>query len=335
MKRSYPKNYLKMSINVDLEFANARIKSLEKNLLTSDKIVRLVDSYDVNDALKILAENGYGDGIMGVEADADELLSSEENKAIQIFAELMPSGYGLETFVLKNDFHNAKASYKSKISGKPNKRALKPKGLYEVDSAVESGNYDGLPLEMKSALVFLDKEKEKRNLTGLDVDLSLDQAFYKEVLRILKSSKKSVVSDYYKTLIDCTNIRSFIRCKKLNAKTSFFEKCYIEGGALTRDRYLSMYALSLDEINEKMKFTDWKEAFLVATDYLVAFETYMDNMLLRLVKKQKSEMFTPSPLLGYYLGKLCEIKVVRTILTCLKNGTSKEEIRVRIRETYA
>lgn len=335
MKPNYPTNYLKMSINVDLEFANARIKSLEKNLLTSDKIVRLVDSHDVGDALKILAECGYGDGLLGVETDADELLANEENKAIQIFAELMPDGYGLETFVLKNDFHNAKACYKSKISGKPNKRALKPEGLFKVEEAIESGKYDNLPLEMKSALTFLDKEKEKRNLTGLDVDLSLDQTFFKEVLKILKTSKKSVVSDYYKTLIDCTNVRSFIRCKKLNAKTAFFEKCYIDGGALTLDRFLSMYSLTIGEINEKMKFTDWKEAFLIATEHLVAFETYTDNLLLRLVKKQKSEMFTPSPLLGYYLGKLCEIKVVRTILTCLKNGTSKEEIRVRIRETYA
>lgn len=324
-----------MSISVDLEFANARIKSLEKNLLTSDKIVRLVDCHDVSEALKILAENDYGDGLLSVDTDADELLLSEENKAIQIFAELMPSGYGLETFVLKNDFHNAKACYKSKISGKPNQRALKPAGLFKVEEAIDSEKYDDLPLEMKSALLSLDKEKEKRNLTGLDIDLALDQAFFREVLKILKTSKKSVVSDYYKTLIDCTNIRSFIRCKKLNAKTSFFEKCFIEGGALTLDRYLSMYSLSIAEINEKMKFTDWKEAFLVATDHLVAFETYMDNMLLRLVKKQKSEMFTPSPLLGYYLGKLCEIKVVRTILTCLKNGTSKQEIRVRIRETYA
>lgn len=335
MNPNYRENYLKMSINVSLEFANARIKSLEKNLLTSDKIVRLIDCSNIDEALKILAENEYGDGLLTEDTDADDLLLREENKATKIFTELMPIGYGLETFAMKNDFHNAKAFYKSKISAHSNKRALKPVGLYDVDIAVEKENYSSLPLEMKNALEYLDKEREKRQLTGLDIDIALDQAYFKEVLNILLRSKKSVVSEYYKNLIECTNIKTFIRCKKTSAKFDFFEKCFINGGALTLDKFKAMYPLTVDEINEKMRFSDWKDAFIVANESLVAFETYTDNLLLRLIKKQKSDMFTPSPLLGYYLGKLCEIKVVRTVLTCMKNGADKEEIRVRVRETYA
>lgn len=324
-----------MSINVDLEFANARIKSLEKNLLTSDKIVRLIDSHSLIDAMKILAENGYGDGILSEDNDADQLLENEENKAIKIFSELMPIGYGLETFVLKNDYHNAKACYKSKISGNKNHRALKKEGLYNVEEAIEESKYDSLPKEMKSTLELLDKENEKGTLSGLDIDLSLDQAYFRNVIEILNNSKKSVVSEYYRILIECTNIRTFVRCKKMKAKVDFFKKCYIEGGTLTLDRLLPMYNLSFDEINDKMKFTDWKESFSVCTESLVAFETYTDNLLIRKIKSQKSDMFTPAPLLGYYVGKLCELKVIRTILTCLKNGTSKDEMRVRVRESYA
>ena len=61
----------------------------------------------------------------------------------------------------------------------------------------------------------------------------------------------------------------------------------------------------------------------------------LDNKLIKLIKAQKADMFTPAPILGYYLGKLSEIKVVRTLLTCKKNGVAPEEIRKRIRETYA
>lgn len=324
-----------MSSSVSLEYANARIKSLEKNLLTADKIVRLIDSTDLDDALKILAENDYGDGLLTANTDADELLLREENKAIKVFAELMPTEYGLETFVMKNDFHNAKVYYKAKISLHPNKRALKPEGMYNVEEAIEKANYHNLPLELQKALIALDKANEKKPLTGQEIDLCIDQAYFKEVNNIIKRAKKSVVQEYYKTLIEYTNIKTFVRCKKIGVSFALFEKCFIDGGGLSLDKLKSIYPLVLDEAKEKMRFTDWKEAFEIVTDSLVAFETYIDNVLIRLTKKQKSEMFTPSPLLGYYLGKLSEIKVVRTILTCMKNGASKEEIRVRVRETYA
>ncbi len=321
-----------MSNNNSLEYANARIKTLEKNLLTSDKIIRLLDAHTISEAMKILLENNYGDEII-VDGDFDKLLFKEEEKTLRLFKELMPTGYGLETFVYENDFHNAKVYSKSKLTGKPNDLALKPVGLYDVKGAFEKENYANLPNVLQEALKTIDDERANGTLNGRKIDNIIDKAYYSSCVIDTAKARKSVVQDYYKILIDSLNIKTFVRCKLQNLPLTYYTDAFVEGGELSKDRLTKFYPLSLDEISEKMKYTDWKDDF---SEYdLSKFETKLDNKLIKLIKAQKADMFTPAPILGYYLGKLSEIKVVRTLLTCKKNGVAPEEIRKRIRETYA
>jgi vacuolar-type H+-ATPase subunit C/Vma6 len=49
----------------------------------------------------------------------------------------------------------------------------------------------------------------------------------------------------------------------------------------------------------------------------------------------KGDMFSAAPIVGYYLGKMNEIKIIRVILVCLKNKVDKDEMKKRIRVIYA
>ena len=46
-------------------------------------------------------------------------------------------------------------------------------------------------------------------------------------------------------------------------------------------------------------------------------------------------MFAIAPIVGYYLGKLNEIKVLRVVLICIKNKVDVKEMKKRVRELYA
>lgn len=322
-----------MSNNVSIEYANGIIKTLEKNLLTREKIVRLQDADDVDSAVRILLECNYGSG--SFDGDIDALLFEEENKVTNTFKELMPSGYALETFVYINDYHNAKACYKSKIVGKTNPSALRPTGLFDVVGAFETENHRFLPTYMQEAIAYLDELDRKGQITASEIDNAFDKAYYKNVFSDLEKAKKSVAYDYYVLQVDSLNIKNFVRCKKIGLNFSEYSKAFIDGGKTDLNRLKTIYPLSEEECGEKMKFGEYSEDFAVLVRDYSAYETFADNRLIRLFKKEKSDMFSPSPVLGYYLGKLCELKVVRTVLTCKANNLDRNEIRKRIRETYA
>lgn len=324
-----------MSNNISLEYANGRIKTLEKNLLTRDKIVRLLDADSAESQIKILLECNYGDGTVTADGDFDALLFEEENKVTNLFKELMPSGYALESFAYANDYHNAKAYYKSKIAEKPNERALKPRGLFDIGQAFGKENYRSLPSQMQKAIKDCDLLREKGQLGGNAIDNIFDKAYYENVLYDLNNAKKCVVGDYFVLQIDSLNLKNFARCKKIGLPFSEYEKCFVSGGKVELFVLKSVYSLSMDECKEKMKYGEYSKDFEILANDPTRYETFADNRLIGLFKNHKSDMFSPSPILGYYLGKLCEIKVVRTILTCVRNGIAESEIRKRIRETYA
>ena len=68
---------------------------------------------------------------------------------------------------------------------------------------------------------------------------------------------------------------------------------------------------------------------------MASYETAQDNFLLGIFAVNKTDMFSVAPILGYYLAKLNEIKVIRVVLVCIKNKVPRDQMRKRVRELYA
>ena len=68
---------------------------------------------------------------------------------------------------------------------------------------------------------------------------------------------------------------------------------------------------------------------------LSSFETAKDECLLKIFSANKGDMFSVAPVVGYYLGKLNEIKVIKVVLICIKNQVKYEEMKKRVRALYA
>ena len=57
--------------------------------------------------------------------------------------------------------------------------------------------------------------------------------------------------------------------------------------------------------------------------------------LLNIFATNRGDMFSLAPIVGYYLAKLNEVKVLRVVLVCIKNNVPTEEMKKRVRALYA
>lgn len=323
-------------------YSNARIKAKEKSLLNSAQIGRLSDAASVEDALKLLLEFGYGSGEAVDNLNFDQLLKIEEKNVAAIIKELDVKDSGLSVFLTKKDFHNLKTLYKARETGALSKKderlPLAADGNISSELlkvSVENGDYDNLPKIMAVALKKLDSLNENKKLTPHFIDATIDKAMFEDIFATLKKAKRKELLDYFVKSADVANISSFVRSKRLKLNFTFFKEGFIEGGELKLNFFEPLFELELEAFKEKLKYTKYSELYPHIGDSLSRFEAECDNALIEIFKKQKNDMFSVSPLAGFFLGKEVELKIVKLIVTGKQNNVDKEMIKDRMRELYA
>ncbi len=325
-----------------LLYVNARIKSLENGLLNQMQLSRLSEADSLQDAFKILQECGYGAGLQIEDIRSYEnLIAEKERQASAFLRENLFKNSGLEIFLLKNDYHNAKVLMKAKYLRQENVSDMSaPDGLLSLDAMqadIKDDKYDKLPKEMAVALQKIDQAFADGNRSPRLIDTTIDEAMFKNIGKILKSAGQKPLSDYFTAWVDTINILSFIRTRKLNLDLEFFNGVFIPYGKISLNTFSELYEATNEKLIEKMKYTAYGELVLKAfeEDGLVKYETYADNFLLNIFKQSKYDMFSVAPIAGYYLGQLTEIKVVKLIIAGIKNNVDSKILKIRLRELYA
>ncbi len=321
-----------------LIFANARAKAKEHNLISEERVKRMMECSSVEDAIRILYEINYAGGMILETNDFYSLLHEEERLLTLFVKEVCPDEIGMECFFLKNDYHNAKVLFKEKFGKiKDIDSIFLPEGLTTINQIREA-----IALEKFSFNSYLDKAFQtlfNMNLKGLisprAIDLELDKAMYKEICDRLNKSSDIHIKKYFIILIDATNILSFLRTAKIEAGYTFFENNFIEGGTLKLDLFEKLN-MDVEKLGKELAGTEYIKLLDRSKNYdLSLYETSLDNYLINMFSIMKADMFSAAPIVGYYIGKLNEIKVLRVILVCLKNKVAKDEMKKRIRNIYA
>lgn len=326
-----------------LVYVNARIKALENSLLNQMQLTRLMDAETLDDAYKILTECGYGAG-MAVDNcyQYEKLLVAEEKNAVDFLKENIVPKYCLEAFLIMIDYHNAKAIMKAKYLKLEDISALvNGEGQIELGTMkdkIYADNYDSFSAFMKNALITIDTEFANDNRSPRLIDTTLDKAMYNEIFDLIRKTKntKSVIAKYFVAKCDFCNIGTFLRCRKLNLDIKFFESNFMKGGNVPYAEFNSLFDQSLELFRDKMKFFGYGEVVNKALEDngLVKFETAVDDYLLSLFRLDRNDMFSVSPIAGFYLAKLVEVKVVKLVITAVKNKVDKSLLKERLRELY-
>ena len=329
-----------------LIYSNARVKAMENSLLTSEKITRMAYSDSLSDAVKILYESNYGGGFtIDNPYSYGEILKSEESRVADFVREAMPDKSGLQTFLTINDYHNAKSYLKAKFTkGIEVNLMLLPAGNIEIDiidEAIQKEDYSKLPDFMAEAIKEIETAYKEDKISPRFIHLTLDKAMYKDILTACKKARVKSITKYWQSNIDFIKVSTMLRCKRINAEISFLKENLIAGGEINDYILEGLYKESYDVIAEKLRYTSLGEIIAVgvgeakAGKALVSYEVLWDNYLLNIFKEDKADVFSVAPIAGFYIAKKIEVKMVRMILTCLKNRADLQEIKARLRGFYA
>jgi len=326
--------------DTDYVLASSRIKCIEKNLLSRDKLERMSGAKSLEDALKLLSEFGWPEIAAPSMALVEEALTNRRSEAFTLVRDLIQDKQLADVFLVKYDYHNVKTLLKSEATGE------NPDGL-----AIDSGT---IPWRRLKVMLQEDKFKDmSKNMSGsiteardvlartqdpLLLDLILDKAMYADMLEIADSFDSNFLKGYVVLMIDSVNLRSYVRSQRMGKGPEVLRYALIPGGTVSTSRLLG--EVSADMIENVFFISPLAAAAQVGAlalkgeTNLYAMDTACDNILLRYLKKAKYVAFGAEPLIGYMAAIEAELTSVRTVIAGLIAGLSAETITERLRETY-
>ena len=103
--------------DTDYLFLSTRVRTLERNMLTRDKMERMLEARSEEDAMRVLAECGYPEPTEELNMDTVGALIAQERN--QVFADLYsyaPDPALIDVFRVKYDYNNAKVLLKAEAT---------------------------------------------------------------------------------------------------------------------------------------------------------------------------------------------------------------------------
>ena len=321
-----------------------RTKVIETRLLSQEKIDRMIDADNVEDALKLLNETEYAGSFTDVSkpSDYDKILTNELIRVYRLMRDVSPYPIIVDLLALKYDYHNLKVMLKAKLY----KKYLADLYIYAgitscetIEMAYNEQDFSELPGEYESAVKEAWEDFEERQ-DPQRIDIIFDKHYFNHFYKMAKKTNIELFINYVKDLIDFTNVLSFIRLKKQKKAISFFEDVILNNGNIEKDKILSGYDDEIEDVVNRFKGSRISNCLIRGLDSyketgrLSYLEKYMDDYLMDLNIPSKYINIGPEPIFSYILAKEAEIKTLRIVLVAKLNKLSPEVIRERVRDLY-
>ncbi len=321
-------------------YMSAMLKAREAEMLTRDKLERMLSAGSFNDAAKLLQESGWPDMSGLNAAGVDKALSQ---RRAEIYAELertVPEPAILEIFRAKYDYHNAKAIVKGEGAAVSAEHILSRAGRIEpekLEAAFHEDDFRYIPEKLGTAMA-----EAKGLLARTDnpqaADFVLDKAYFAEILALAKTITSPFALAYVRTLIDSANLRTCVRCVRMGKDPDFMRDALIDGGAVPMD-FAVRGSVTADELNELFGSTVFSQAAALGGTALeggpiTLFERECDNAVNRFLDTARRTGFGSEVVVGYLAAEENAITTVRMILTGLLSGIDPERLKERLRDTY-
>lgn len=319
----------------NLIYANARAKSLAKNLLGKERLFRMVEAASAEDGLKILSEVNFGEGVyLESVVDFEKLISAEQNKLFAFLREESSPREVSEFFMLKNDFHNAEVYIKAKHLKKDLEHMTLPDGMIDkaqLKEKIFSDDYRDLPEFMAKALLFCDGEFVNGRADGSVVNTALTKGYFEELYKI--SLSDALLQKIFVFKVDCVNIGVALRSRNYSVAKELF----LPHGKLSLDELKTLCEDGLENLKERFKFTEYKQAVAIASEEklkgqpLREFERLADGYAQTLLAKERFSTAGNIIFLDYCVSKINELNNVRIVLVGLINGLDRADIKRKLR----
>lgn len=319
--------------DTEFAFAVARVRANEYRLLSSNVIESLINASDYKEALRILSDSGY-DGI-GTDNE-DEVLNTVSRRSFDLVYESAPEKSCLDFLVIRNDFHNIKAILKCLYTGTDAEKLYASPCVVEpelVKSAFDSKDYSLLP-EYLSETAKRAYELVMKTGDGQSLEIFLDRMCIEASILLAKMTEDEFSINLSLLMASVSNIKIALRCHRTGKSRQFTLDALADGSTLDKAALCDAAMNGQEAISQYIRTEGFEKLCDSIGKGYAAFEKTCDDMIMNSMKSAKYKSLGVSPLIAYYFAADAEVKTVRIILSCKKNGLDNENIRERVRELY-
>ena len=325
------------------QFPCAVIRGNERTLLSRTDLIRVVEARQLQQAMAVLAEFGYGDGSASARpGDFEKILREEQKRVSQLVFSNLPDQETLRFLCCPADYHNVKVLLKAEFLGISAEPLLLSGGSIEGErmaQLIRDRNFIPLSQTMKEAVADA-IDRFARGRDPQEIDITLDKACYKEMWEGASASENEFLMGYVQLLIDILNINTFFRLRRMGKGWDFFQKVFLTGGTIDGKVFTANYEEPCQQLAEKLAPYGFRDivgrggGLAVETGKYTLLEKLCDDAKIRYLANAKYITAGPEPVAAFYLAKESEIKNLRMVLTGKLSGTSEEIMKERLRETY-
>lgn len=315
-------------------YANGRISVLSTKMLAQDKFVRLAECLTLVEALKVLSENGYGNGVTVANPnDYEQVLRAELDKAMGELKELCYDANAVSYLLCPYDYVNAKVLMKSKYLRTDGLEYCFEHASYSPDtmqSDFVNDSYGSYSKNMAQACDAIDAEYANGNRSPQVVDMILDKACFADMRMYAKKSSLALVRKMFDWQVNSTNLMLVYRLKKAGLAKDALATWFVEGGGIKQATIAKLWddeSIALDLPEEYRRFYALCKADNATLSKAETEQTTYINGLIR----NNADFLTIQPILEYFYKKTEEIQKVRRVLVDVKNGVDKEKIKEKLK----
>jgi V/A-type H+-transporting ATPase subunit C len=320
-------------------YAVGRIRALETKLLDNAELERIGAGNDLADVLAKLGETDYAGVLAGLKQPQqfENALNQELHRVARLVMELSGNAPEFQVFLHRYDLQNLKVILK-KPTITPGE--LSGLGIWEPEwllGKLAADDFREFPPVWQHALAEA-KTALNQSGDGQAVDRILDPVWFAYGLRILQTGISPLLTQWWLALIDLTNLRTFIRMRLIGMSFKDFISFLVGPGQLTPDSFAMLWEQTEEKVAAWLANTPYAPLLGdggSALGSLSRLEREFDNYLINLIAPAKMISLGIEPLIGYWLAKENEVKVLRTILVGKVNQMANAEIKERLRRAYA
>lgn len=329
---------------MDFIQAVTRTRVLEKRLLSSAKIDRMIEAKDIGEVFKTLNETDYSSAVAEITRDEDyeNILSHELKRVYKLMREVTKDQVVVDLMALKYDYHNLKVLVKERKLNKDLSNLYIPIGstdFQKIKDGFLEGNFKDIQPEFREAIEAVVKDFEITK-DPQRIDMIFDKFYIEHLYKMAVAADVELFINYVKDMIDFINIKSSIRLKRQGKDMSFFEDVLLPNGNIDKDIILFTLNDSIENMINRFKNYRISPGLIKGlesyktTNRLSDLEKYMDNYLVDINKPSKYVNFGPEPIFSYIVAKEAEIKALRIIMVSKLNKLSPDATRERVRDLY-
>lgn len=315
-------------------YANGRISVLSTKMLGQDKFLRLAECLTLVEALKVLGENGYGNGVTVANPnDYEQILRAELDQAMSELKELCFDQSAVSYLLCPYDYVNAKVLMKSKYTRTDGLEYCFEHASYNpsaMQTDFVNDSYGAYSNNMAHACDAIDAEYANGNRSPQIVDMILDKACFQDMRAYAKKSSISLVRKMFDWQVNTTNLMLVYRLKKAGLDKVALATWFVDGASIKQSMIAKLWdsdSVALDLPEEYRRFYALCKSDNATLSKAEAEQTSYLGQILR----DNADLLTIQPVLEYFYKKTEEIQKVRHVLVDVKNGVDKDRIKEKLK----